>query len=367
MAGQVESVFTFISDSSLAVIVWFAAAAAIALVVHEVAVALLRNLLDETGIGRAVLDRGCRVTRLAIVLLGVALALPSAQADPAVYETVRRLLRISIAALLGWAAVSMINTSANLILSRHPLDHADNLTARRLHTQIQVLRRLALVIVILVTAGVILMSFPVVQAVGYSLFASAGVAGIVLGFAARPVLANLIAGIQLALTQPIRIDDVVIVEGEWGRIEEIATTYVVVRVWDLRRLIVPLSHFIEKPFENWTRESAALIGSVTWHVDYRAPLDAMRAHLNSLVEEHGLWDGQVAKLQVVDAEKTTMKVRALVSARNSSDAWDLRCDIREKMIVWLQVQHPVALPRVRANVETNRSNAQLDLATPENS
>jgi small-conductance mechanosensitive channel len=202
------------------------------------------------------------------------------------------------------------------------------------------------------------MIFPAVRSFGVSLFASAGVAGLVLGFAARPILTNLIAGMQIALTQPIRIDDVLIVEGEWGWVEEITTTYVVIRIWDQRRLIVPLSHFIEKPFENWTRESAAILGVVLWHLDYRAPIAEMRKKLEELLYANKLWDGKVANLQIVDSGVSTITVRALMSARNSPTAWDLRCEIREQMLEWLRAEYPDALPRVRALLDESRPQAK---------
>jgi small-conductance mechanosensitive channel len=187
-----------------------------------------------------------------------------------------------------------------------------------------------------------------VRQYGVSLFASAGIAGIVAGLAARPVLSNLFAGVQLAMTQPIRIDDAVIVENEWGWIEEITATYVVVRLWDWRRLVVPLTYFIEKPFQNWTREGSALIGSVYLYLDYAAPIAAIRAKLKDIAEHSALWDGKVVNLQVSDAKEHTIEVRALVSARSAPAAWDLRCEVREKLIGFLQAEHPEALPRTRA-------------------
>jgi small-conductance mechanosensitive channel len=188
-----------------------------------------------------------------------------------------------------------------------------------------------------------------------SLFASAGVAGIVVGLAARPLLSNLIAGLQIAVTQPIRIDDVVIVEGENGTIEEITSTYVVVKIWDLRRMIVPLSYFIEKPFENWTREGAALVGSVYLYVDYGVPVERVREKLQEIVSASKLWDGKVAKVQVTDAKESVIELRATVSARTSSAAWDLRCETREKLIGFLQAEHPEALPRRRNEVVEARA------------
>ena len=182
------------------------------------------------------------------------------------------------------------------------------------------------------------------------MLASAGVAGIVIGFAAQKSLATLLAGFQIALTQPIRIDDVVIVEGEWGRIEEITLTYVVVRIWDLRRLIVPITYFIEQPFQNWTRVSADILGTVFLYVDYNVPVDAVRKELTRLLEASPLWDRKVNVLQVTDSKEGTVELRALASASDAGRAFDLRCDVREKLVAFIQQNYPESLPRLRASL-----------------
>ncbi len=255
-------------------------------------------------------------------------------------------LMVLIAAF-GWALVGFFDTWRDGVLRHHPLDIADNLHARRLHTQIEIIRRTFIILVFLICAASILMTFPAVRVIGDTLFASAGVAGLVLGLSARPVLSNLIAGIQIALTEPIRLDDVVIVEGEWGWIEEIRATYVVVRIWDLRRLVVPLSHFIEQPFQNWTRKTANLLGTVYLYGDYTLPVEALRTELIHLLHETSLWDGVAANLQVTGATPQGMELRALMSARNSSDAWNLRCLVREKLIAFLGQNYPGCLPHTR--------------------
>jgi small-conductance mechanosensitive channel len=201
--------------------------------------------------------------------------------------------------------------------------------------------------VLLVTIAAALMTFDSVRQYGVSLFASAGLAGIVAGFAARPVLSNLIAGIQLALTQPIRIDDALIVEGEFGTVEEITSTYVVMRLWDLRRMVVPLSYFIEKPFQNWTRQTTDLIGVVLLYLDYTAPVQRIREKANEIVADSAKWNRKVFNVQVTDAKESTMEVRILASADNASAAADLRAEIREKMSDFLQREHPRDLPRSR--------------------
>ena len=348
-------------DAGLAIAAMVAIAALAVVAIHAAVFILLRRILEEEGPGREAVRRVRGLTRLAAILLALFVILPAVDFDPAIAESVRRALKIGMAILLGWSAILAINAVTHWVERRHRIDVADNLAARRVHTQIRILRRIGVVTVLLLTAGAVLVTFPAVQAFGVSFFASAGVAGLVLGFAARPILTNFIAGIQVALTQPIRIDDVVIVEGEWGWIEEIKTTYVVIRIWDWRRLVVPLSHFIEKPFENWTRENSAIIGTVFWHLDYRAPIEAIREKLTELAQANPRWDGKVVNLQVVESGEATLTVRALLSARSSPEAWDLRCEIREAMVNWLREAHPEALPRVRAVVaRAEMTNPALD-------
>jgi small-conductance mechanosensitive channel len=252
--------------------------------------------------------------------------------------------------MTGWMAVSLVNLAGDLVNRRYDMAVADNFTARRVRTQLAILLRIVNLVLIVITASIMLMTIPGVREFGVSLFASAGLAGIAVGLAAKPTLSNLIAGLQIALAQPIRLDDVVIVEGEWGRIEQINATYVQVRLWDERRLVVPLTQFIEKPFQNWTRRHAALIGTVFWRLDYTAPIAAMRQKLDEFVRESKHWDGKTAVIQVTDADGQTIEVRALVSAAESGSSFDLRCEVREKMIAFLKEQHPYSLPRVREEV-----------------
>lgn len=335
--------------SELSIIFIFTLAIAVGLLVHTVAMWILRRFalvkLDE--VGNRVVRRVSRLARLGLILLAIKIALPATRFEPGIQEAARRILDVGLVALIGMALIAVVNIGWDFVEHSHRADVEDNLRARKLRTQIGVLRRTAIILIGTLTFGGMLMTFPSLREYGLSLFASAGAAGIVVGLAARPVLSNLLAGVQIALTQPIRIDDAVIVEGEFGRVEEIATTYVVIRTWDWRRLVMPLSSFLEKPFQNWTLEDASLIGSVFWNVDYAAPIEAMRRKLNELLDASAYWDRRVAALQVVEAEERTIKVRALMSARNAAAAWDLRCQIREQMICWLQEEHPEALPRVR--------------------
>lgn len=262
----------------------------------------------------------------------------------------RTFAAVGLIVALTWLLVRVAAAVAEAIVQAHPLDTPDNLQARRIHTQARVLARTVMVVIVIVGAGAALMTFPNVRQVGASLLASAGVAGLVAGIAARPVLGNLIAGLQIALSQPIRLDDVVVIQGEWGRIEEITGTYVSVRLWDQRRLVVPLQWFIENPFANWTRNSAEIIGTVFLFVDYRLPLAPVRAELARLVAAAPEWDGRVQVLQVTDATERAMQLRALVSARDSSLAWDLRCRVREGLIAFIQAHYPDCLPRTRAEL-----------------
>jgi small-conductance mechanosensitive channel len=262
--------------------------------------------------------------------------------------------------LIGWAAMIALHIAADLYLRRFRLDIDDNLLARKHNTQVRVLARTVDVLLIMLTLSAALMTFPAVRQYGLSLFASAGVAGIVAGLAARPVLSNLMAGVQLAMTQPIRLYDAVIVENEYGTIEEITSTYVVVKLWDLRRMIVPLTYFIEKPFQNWTRENSSLIGNVIIYLDYGAPVGLIREKFAAILKESHRWDGQVSAVQVTDFKEGTMELRLLMSARSSGQTFDLRCEVREKLIDFLQREHPEALPRSRQI--TDRGEAKIDFA-----
>ncbi len=264
------------------------------------------------------------------------------------------LARILSATAIGWAVYIFGDSFLAARLGILRLDVADNLRARQIATRLRVLRPMWAMLIVTLTLAAALTAIPWARQIGVSLFASAGIAGIALGIAAQPVLSNLIAGLQIAFTQPIRLDDAVVVENEWGWIEEIGMFHVVIRLWDLRRLVVPLRYFIEQPFQNWTRRSASIIGTVFWSLDYRAPMDEMRKKLDEIVASTPLWDGEVCVLQVTEAERNTIQVRALASAKTSPEAWDLRCLIREEMIVWLQENAPEALPHVRAEAEIRR-------------
>lgn len=333
----------------LVAIVIVALAVVIALSFHKTVRRVLRLTLASRYPSALTLVQKMRgVTRLGLVVLALIVALPVAPFDPNTAAWIARFLLIAIIAMIGWGALTALKIAADIYLLQFRIDTADNLLARKHYTQVRVLMRTLDVLIIVITVSAALMTFEPVRQYGVSLFASAGVAGLIAGLAARPVLSNLFAGVQLAMTQPIRLDDAVIVEGEWGTVEEITSTYVVVKNWDWRRLILPLTYFIEKPFQNWTRENSALIGVALLYVDYRAPVGAIRDKLSEIATASPDWDGQVANLQVTDCKDDTIELRCLVSAPSSGKAFNLRCEVREKLVDFLQRDHPEALPRRRA-------------------
>ena len=285
--------------------------------------------------------------RVLVPVLGIIFALPILDLSPEYAGLLAKgssILLIGAVALIAFRAVHLVE---KVVLARYDITVADNLQARKMHTQVHVLGKTLYFIISLFTVATILMLFEEVRHFGTSILASAGVVGIIIGFAAQKTISNLFAGFQLAMTQPIRLDDVVVVEGEWGRIEEITLTYVVIRIWDDRRLVVPLSYFIEKPFQNWTRNSADLLGSVFVWVDYSLPLEETRRALKTIVETNPLWDKRFWNLQVTEATERTMQIRVLATAGDSTRSFDLRCDIREQLIAYIQKNHPQSLPQLR--------------------
>jgi small-conductance mechanosensitive channel len=336
------------------------AAAALVLIVliglHALLIRRLARLLEKRRpFVSSLLRRTRYLFRLVLVVAVMAAAVPVAELPAGLVGTIHHILILSSIFLSGWAVMIVCDVGADLYLRRFRVDVEDNLLARKMVTQVRILKRTVKTLIVVVVLALMLMTFDGARELGVSLMASAGAAGLVLGFAARPVLSNLIAGIQIAITQPIRVDDAVVVEGEWGWIEEITGTYVVIKIWDWRRLVIPLSYFMEKPFQNWTRTSASIIGTVFLHVDYTVPVQRIRDKLTEFAQESELWDGQVVNLQVTEALETTMQLRILVSATNSPRAWDLRCEIREKMVDFLQREFPDALPRHRVLLEEDKA------------
>ncbi len=326
-------------------------AAVFAVVVHRISTNVLLRFPGTRGVYlRSFIKQLRRPIRLFVVIAFVVTALPVSGFGTRTVETIGQGMLVLFILLAGYSASRAMAILADAYLAKLSLDGDDNITARKHMTQIRILKRATDILILLVTIAAALMTFGPVRQYGVSLFASAGAASLVVGLAARPLLTNLIAGVQIAITQPIRIEDAVIVEGEWGWIEEITATYVVVRLWDWRRMILPIAYFLEKPFQNWTHSSASLIGTVFLFADYRMPVASLRGKLEEFARASPLWDGKVVNLQVSDTTATTMQIRMLVSARNAPQCWDLRCEIREKMIAYVQSAMPEMLPRTRIEV-----------------
>jgi len=302
-------------------------------------------------VARDMVRKTRRVGRFAIFLLALSLTIPLVPLPSQVLDAIHRAFVAGFILLAGWIGLVAVNIWIDRYKSRLRLDVEDNLAARKAITQMRYVGRTVDIVIVVLTLGSALMTFDTVREFGISLFASAGIAGIAAGLAARPMLSNLFAGMQLALTQPIRIDDVVVIDGEWGWVEEFTSTYVVIRLWDWRRQIVPLSYFFENVFTNWTRASSAIIGSVILWFDYTVPVEKIRARAAALAEASPLWDRRVVNVQVTDTSEHALQLRVLVSARNSSQAWDLRCQMREGLIAYAQAEFPHALPRSRLQAE----------------
>jgi small-conductance mechanosensitive channel len=292
-----------------------------------------------------------KAARYLLPLLALILAAPALSVSPELAEIFGNAMSLVLIGGVAFVLLQVVDAGAALVLLRHRIDERDNLRARSIHTQVLVLKKVVVSVIVIFTLASMLMVFDSVRQFGASILASAGIAGIIVGLAAQRSIATLLAGFQIAVTQPIRVDDVVIVENEWGRIEDITLTYVVVRIWDLRRLVLPITYFIEQPFQNWTRVSAELLGTIYLHVDYTVPLAALRDELTRILNASKLWDGKVNVLQVTEAKERDLELRALVSAADASIAWDLRCEVREKLIDFLQRNYPHSLPKVRASLD----------------
>ncbi|OAQ38995.1 mechanosensitive ion channel protein MscS [Pedobacter psychrophilus] len=268
-------------------------------------------------------------------------------------------IEIGLIISFSYILINLIRVIQDFFISTYDLKKENNLKERKIRTQLQFLKKFLVALILVLTVAAILFSFDGMRKIGTGLLTSVGIGGIIIGFAAQKSLGNLLAGFQIAFTQPIRIDDVLVVEGEWGKVEEITLTYVVIQIWDQRRLILPITYFIEKPFQNWTRISAEILGTVFLYVDYTLPLADLRKEYDRLIDNHPLWDKKVKVIQVTDSKETVMEVRILLSANNSSDAFDLRCDIREGLITFIQKNYPNSLPRTRSEFIGNKENGFL--------
>lgn len=268
---------------------------------------------------------------------------------------------ILILACASWILIEMVIIIKNRLLLKYDISSEDNLESRKLHTQINLLEKVIVFIILLTTLGLMMLSIESIRELGIGIFASAGVISIIVGLSAQKIFGAVLAGIQIAITQPFRIDDAVLVENEWGWIEEINLTYIVVRIWDKRRLVLPSSYFLEKPFQNWTRNTADIIGTVFLYTDYTLPVEALRVEVSRLLKDNELWDEKVNVVQVTDSLSHYMEIRILVSAKNSPTAWDLRVFIREKMIEFIQKNYPESLPKTRINFENKQSTQPLGI------
>ncbi len=319
-------------------------------VIYRLTLALVRHFSESRAVPRLFLDASAGALGLVFCLLALAGTLKAASGDLPLIGAIQQVTTLLLILAITWAAVRLTSAIGEVIVALNPVLEGQWKRARKVETQTRFLVRALNILIVIIGFGAALMTFESVQHMGASLLASAGVGGLILGFAARPVLSNLLAGMQIALTQPFRIDDVLHVQGEWCWVEEVTATYVVLRVWDLRRLVVPLQWFIENPFQNWSRNTADLLGAVFIWVDYTMPVEPLRQEFKRLLEQSNLWDGKLATVQVTDSNDQAMQVRFLMSAADSSRNWDLRCAVREGLVTFIQEQYPAQLPRVRARL-----------------
>jgi len=328
-----------------------AAAALAGLAAYEVLFFIFMRLARRAGAtqGLALVQRMRSPVRILLPLLAVMEMVPPLAISAPASEVLKHVFSLCIIAAITWLFVNLALTGQDIVLSRFDVQLDDNLKARSVHTQLTILVKIVLVGIMVLAAGTMLMTFDRIRHVGVSILASAGMIGIILGFAAQRSIATLFAGLQIAFTQPIRLDDAVIVEGEWGWVEEITLTYVVIKIWDLRRLVVPVTYFLEKPFQNWTRSSSNLLGSVFIYADYAVPVDKVRQELRDILQASEKWDGQVCAVQVTNCSERTLELRLLMSAADSSRTFDLRCEAREKILAFLLKHYPESLPRLRTD------------------
>ncbi|MBW4330911.1 mechanosensitive ion channel family protein [Stakelama sp. CBK3Z-3] len=324
----------------------------LALAAHGIFVRLLLRLTRNTSFvaDDVLFRRSLRPMRWIFVAISLALIRSALSLDAAADAIWKQAAGLIVPLLIGWLAISLIRASTKIVEIRSDITVEDNLKARRRRTRSMILGRIATIIVAFITICLMLLSIPGVRSVGVTLMASAGLVGLAVGAAAQPALKNLIAGVQMAFTEPIRIDDAVIIADEWGWVEEIKLTYVVIKIWDQRRLIVPVSKFLDEPFQNWTRDGAGLLGSVFLYLDPSADIARLRDHFEEVVVKEPLFDGRGKVLQVTDANASAIEIRMLATASNSPRTFDLRCAIREKMLAFIRDEMPEAFPRTRAEL-----------------
>lgn len=346
------------ADSGRETLYWVLGSIGLLVALYLIVLFVLRKLGDNPRY--AIPKETVRKTALPIflILLSVLLRLESLRELLGLEEYtywIKKSSGLLFITAVTWLMIASVKLAKNLVVRNYDITTSDNLRARKVYTQFNILERIFIFILLILALGIALMSFEGIREIGVSVFASAGVAGIIIGLSAQKMIGTILAGIQIAVAQPIRIDDVVIVEGEWGRIEEITLTFVVVAIWDKRRLIVPTTYFIEKPFQNWTKSSAEILGTVYLYTDYRVPFEALRRELSRILEGTDLWDGQVNVLQVTDSTAQHVEIRALMSAKDSPTAWDLRVLVREKLIAFLQKEYPESLAHSRVILKNSES------------
>jgi small-conductance mechanosensitive channel len=321
----------------------------IGLIIHLIIFCILNRISKRTTnvVDDSFVKHTRRPFKYLMILAAINIAIPLLEISPDLLYILTSLFRSIFICSAAWLLISLTAVGEDVILSHYDINTRNNLQARKIYTQTQIIRKIAVVVIIILAAALILIGFDTFRQLGTGILASAGLATLVIGLAAQKIFGNFLAGIQIAFTQPIRIDDVVVVENEWGKIEEITLTYVVVRIWDLRRLVLPISYFIEKPFQNWTKTSADLIGTVFIYTDYTVPVKEIREELDRILKVSEKWDGKVSGLQVTDTKEHTLELRALMSTADSSLGWDLRCEVREKLLEFIKKNYPGALPKTR--------------------
>lgn len=344
---ELTHLLTWANDSSLRVLLVAVVAVVLSLLVHRLGSIAMQRLTRSMPVATSVVRHCKPPAQLLLPLIALQAVWQGAPDALPLISGVRHANGLLLLTALTWLGLRAARGVARGVTDRHPVDVEDNLQARRIQTQTRMLARTAMFVILLAGLALMLMTFPGARQFGASLLASAGVVGLVVGIAARPIFSNLIAGLQIALAQPIRIDDVLVVEGEWGRVEDITGTYVVLKIWDERRLIIPLQWFIEHPFQNWTRSNAQITGTVLLWVDYRMPVEPLRQAAQRACEAAPEWDRRACVVQVVEATERGMQVRVLVTSINSSLNWDLRCKVREALIDFMQREYPQHLPKLR--------------------
>jgi hypothetical protein len=349
-------------QSTVAVLTILGGAVLLALAVSVLLHRMARRIGRHSEIVADLAQRGKRPTRLTLVLVALLVGLTST-AEQTWTGAALRVSNVALIAGIAWCVTVLAFAFEDLALARYRMDIVDNRHARRVRTQVTLLRRITVAIISIIAGASMLMTFPSVRVAGASIFASAGVVGIVAGLAAQTSLSNVFAGLQLAFTDAIRVDDVVVVEKEWGRIEEITLTYVVVHIWDDRRMVLPSTYFTTTPFQNWTRKESAVLGAVELDLDWAIPIDEMRAEMHRVLDATDLWDKRVCVLQVTDAIDDHIRIRVLVSGKDGPTVFDLRCHMREALVRWVQHNHPTALPRTR--IEFDASAHLLGLRIPD--